>query len=337
MAVGSDEMSTVLPCHVCGYDLRAHAQDGICPECGATVAEARKWAAVPLRPAWRESDPRWRRRMVAGAWVLVLLPLMEALQRFGWAAGIRVPSVFEYLRTVPLDGTLASWPALYQPLVFCIGVVLLFSKERGRRREPLDWTRRWGVLCSYVVLLLSAVSVFFTIALVLAGMSAVFLSMPRKYQPGATHWLVDLSTAYIRYGPHPNPKQSVVLVACSSITILLACAPLYDAFRSRGSHGLGLTLLAPLGLFSLLYVWQAVLSYFGRPGGPPSELAQYEQYFCPQLLIGPIRELPRGLKESGVVSTAFVGEAIKWCMVLAVAIWLSLAPRGELERKTEER
>ena len=67
--------SADLPCHRCGYDLRAHPPDGQCPECGASVAESRRLAAIPLRPAWRDSDPRWRRRILAGAWVLVLLPL----------------------------------------------------------------------------------------------------------------------------------------------------------------------------------------------------------------------------------------------------------------------
>src|SRR5258708_39251522 len=89
---------------------------------------------------------------------------------------------------------------VYPLLVFCIGVVLLFSKERGRRGDRLDWTRRWGVLCSYVVLLLSAAQVLFIAALVLAGVTALFLSMPLKYQPPVTPLFVQLSTAYPRYG-----------------------------------------------------------------------------------------------------------------------------------------
>src|SRR5438477_10614159 len=86
----------LLPCHICGYDLRAHPQDGKCPECGASVAESRRLAAIPRRPAWRDSDPRWRRRMLAGTWVLVLLPLMDALQAFGWASCVAVPVVIGY-------------------------------------------------------------------------------------------------------------------------------------------------------------------------------------------------------------------------------------------------
>src|SRR5438874_6060578 len=85
MTVHTDEMSaTKLPCHRCGYDLRAHPPDGKCPECGALVAESRRVALIARRPAWRESDARWRRRVLAGAWLLVFLPLMDVLKAFEW-------------------------------------------------------------------------------------------------------------------------------------------------------------------------------------------------------------------------------------------------------------
>jgi len=44
MTTSTDEISSELPCHACGYDLRAHPLDGVCPECGASVAEARRVA-----------------------------------------------------------------------------------------------------------------------------------------------------------------------------------------------------------------------------------------------------------------------------------------------------
>ena len=47
----------LLPCARCGYDLRAQPTDGVCPECGATVAEAiarRAAAAVPVERAARK-------------------------------------------------------------------------------------------------------------------------------------------------------------------------------------------------------------------------------------------------------------------------------------------
>ena len=133
------ETSVDLPCHVCGYDLRAQPQDGQCPECGTSVAESRRVAAMPRRPAWQDSDPRWRRRVLAGAWVLVLLPLMDVLNVSGWAASVPVPTFWDSRGTVyTLDHTLAAYPGVYQPLCFCAGVVLLFSKERGRRPGRLD-------------------------------------------------------------------------------------------------------------------------------------------------------------------------------------------------------
>src|SRR5215831_6110852 len=95
MTAQNPDISTELPCHSCGYDLRAHAQDGSCPECGASVAESRRLAAIPRRPAWRDSDPRWRRRLLAGTWTLVLLPLMDALQAFEWTSRLPVPAIFE--------------------------------------------------------------------------------------------------------------------------------------------------------------------------------------------------------------------------------------------------
>jgi hypothetical protein len=275
--------------------------------------------------------------MLAGAWVLVLVPLMDALQAFGWAAHVPVPSLFDYRSIVTLDDTFICWPGLssgwpgaYQPLVFCIGVVLLFSKERGRRRDKLDWTRRWGVLCSYVVLLLSAVPVLYICALVMTGIAACFVSIPPKYQPEATQWFVDVSTTYLRYGPHPKPIVSAVLTSFSSITILLACVPLFDALRSIGPKRPAMILLAPLALFSLLHLAQAGRYCLGFPGGPPSEFYRYEQYFCPQLLVGRIAGLPTGLAGVPGVNmpasllSAFV-EAAKWCIVLAIALWLTIA------------
>src|SRR3954454_2572466 len=111
MTAPTFEKSAELPCHGCGYDLRAHPEDGKCPECGESVAESRRLAAIPRRPAWRDSDPRWRRRMVAGTWILLLMPLLAALQAFEWASSVPVPSVFNFRGTVrTLDDTLVTFP-----------------------------------------------------------------------------------------------------------------------------------------------------------------------------------------------------------------------------------
>ncbi len=338
MAAHSAEASPELSCHRCGYDLRAHPPDGKCPECGTSVAESRQVAANPLRPAWRNSDPRWRRRMLAGAWVLVLLPLMDMLQATGWASRIPIPNVFGYGAVRTLDETLVCWPfglngwwGAYVPLVFCIGVVLLFSKERGRRRGKLDWTRRWGVICSYVVSLLSAAQFLFVPALALLGIAALFLSMPLKYQPRVTHLFVELSTGYLRYGPYPKAISGFVLVGFSSITMLLACVPLFDALRSSGRRRPAVILVASLALFTLMPLVQTLRILLGFQATrtflgvsiPPS--LHYELYFWPELLVGHLANLRFGLNLSGWELIEFLVEAAKWCIVLAIAIWLSIA------------
>jgi hypothetical protein len=338
MMTQTAQTSAQLQCDLCGYDLRAHPPDGKCPECGASVAESQRLAAIPRRPAWRESDPRWRRRMLAGAWVLVLLPLMDALNAFGWASSVPAPNVFGYGAVRTLDDTFLSDPSMYSPgvyplLVFCIGVVLLFSKERGRRGGRLDWTRRWGVLCSYVVLLLGAAQVLFLCALVSVGVAAMFQSMPLKYQPPVTRLFVEVSTAYLRYGPHPTNIAGIVLVVFSSVAILLACIGLFDALRSSGSTWVAAILLAPLALFSLIHLAQVGRYCLGFSMPISADLLNFELYFRPQVLQG-IAGVPFKPRASG--SEIFV-EAAKWCIVLGIAVWLSIAQLAAWRRRIARR
>lgn len=328
MTAPTEPISTQLPCHNCGYDLRAHPPDGKCPECEASVAESRRIAAIPRRPAWRDSDPRWRRRMLAGAWLLVLLPLMDLLKALKWTSNLSVPAVFEVgenLRT--LDDTFLSNFRVYQILVFCMGVVLLFSKEQGRRRSPLDWTRRWGVLCSYVVMLLAAAGILIVSALVLAGLAALFQSMPPKYQPPFTQLFVDISAAWLRYGLYPKDVTSIVLVAFSSITVLLACIPVYDALRSTGPKRLAAILLAPLVLFSLMHIAQAARFYFDPTTLKGMDIYFLGLYFRPEMLVSYVTGIPTEwlwLMPDLEFSVVIV-EAAKWCIVLTIALWLSIA------------
>lgn len=325
MTVQTDHIAAELPCHICGYDLRAHPDDGKCPECGASVAEARRVAAIPARPAWRDSDPRWRRRMLTGAWILVFLPLMDTLQALGWASNIPVPAVFDFRRSVStLDETLLNSPGVYEPLIFCIGVVLLFSKEHERRRGPLDWTRRWGVLCTCVVLILSAAEILFIGAWVTLGVGAIFMDMPPRYQPGATRFLVSASTAYVYYGPNPGNKERLVLVAFSSIVILLACIPLFDALRSSGPKRASAFLLAPLASFALMHLLQVAEHFLGLSVLAATEIDSYAWYFWNSgatyysgMLVRPALR--------GLAFSAFLVELVKWCVVLTIAIWLSIA------------
>ena len=320
-------MAVDLSCDFCGYDLRAQAEDGTCPECGGSVAASRRLAAIPRRPAWRDSDPRWRRRVLAGVWVLAFMPLMDAIKALGWGARVPIPNVFRFPGTVrTLDETLAFHTGIYPTLAFCVGRVLLFSKERGRRRRPrLDWTRRWGVLCAYVTLLLSVAPVLFIGALVLAGISALFLAMPLKYQPGVTQPLVALSTAYIWYGPQPQMAAFLALVACSSIAVLLACVTLFDALRSTGAKRAAAILVAPLALFAVLHLALAGRYALGLSNASPADVDRYQVYFSPGLLVGAIARIRLGQPVPESVLAAFFVEAAKWCIVLATAVWLTIA------------
>jgi hypothetical protein len=320
-------MSTVsaeLLCHRCGYDLRAHPPEGKCPECGVSVAESRRVALVPRRPAWRESDPPWRRRMLAGIWVLALLPVMDAMNAFGWSAHVPVPTVVPYHSARPtLDDALTSWPGLYQPLVFCMGIVLLFSKERGRRGGQLDWTRRWGVISSYVVFLISAASFLFLASLVLVGISAVFISMPAKNQPGVTRLFTELSTTYLRWGPEPRNSAFIVQAAFSSIAIVVACVALFEALTSIGPKRLVMFLLAPLALFALRDFLHAGLFYLNVSSWNPANAYDFGIYFRPVVLVDLFDNSPGIFWKSAPIDS--LEELAKWCIVLGVAVLLSIA------------
>ncbi|HTL30459.1 MAG TPA: hypothetical protein VL282_14605 [Tepidisphaeraceae bacterium] len=317
----SSEMSSAIPCHACGYDVRAQPADGVCPECRAAVSESRRLALIPRRPAWRDSDPRWRRRILAGLWVLVLVPFMAAMKTSGWAASVPVPTFFKVQGAQSLAES--DVVRTYAYLTFCIGVVLLFSKERDRQRNRLDWTRRWGVITSYGVFLLGIHFFAFITALVIGGIAALFLSMRRADQPAMTGLLVRLSTGYLRFGPHPSRIADVSLVVFSSVVVLLACVPLYNALRGSGPKALAILLLAPLVLGSLVafgYVAEYLMNLT-----PGSEARFYFFYFAPDVLMKGFGDLFINPANWLYLGRDFLLEAGKWLAVLAIALRLTIA------------
>lgn len=321
MTTDAGDMSAELACHGCGYDVRAHPLDGICPECGTSVAESRRLAAIPLRPTWRESDPRWRRRVLCGVWILALLPLIEILQSLGWGSCVPVPCVFGYDAVRTLDETFAADRWVYVPVMFCVAVGLLFTNERSRRASRLDWTRRWGVMSCYVVLLLNAVQVLFITALVAVGIAAIFQSMPPKYQPAVTQRFVNVSTAYLRYGPEPGFATTLVAVGFSSIAMLLSCVPLFDAIRSSGvPRWVTAMMLVPLAFFALMQLARAGQSWLWN-SVPPSVLSRYELYFWP----GFLRDVADPFGRSRAPVSELLVEGIKWSVVLLIMLWLTSA------------
>jgi hypothetical protein len=174
--------------------------------------------------------------------------------------------------------------------------------------------------------------------LVLVGIAALFLSMGLKYQPRVTQLVVDLSTGYLRYGPWPNEMALTARVGFSAIVMLLACIPLFDALRSSGGRRLVWILLAPLALFALYNLAQAVRLALGVWHVPlfSGYVDIYGIYFWPQALAQyiwptppPMYYLPR------VTLTAFLVEAIKWCIILTIAVWLSIAQLAARRRHKE--
>ena len=314
-----------LPCDGCGYDLRAQPRDGQCPECGVPVAESISLAAIPRRPAWRDSDPRWRRRMLAGVWLLVLMPGLNLVQQMlQSAANVPLPRIIDYRGGLTLGQTFFWEMQIYPQAIFCMGVVLLFSKERGRRASRLDWTRRWGILCSYVVALLCAAPILFISSLVMVGISALLLSMPSKYQPGVTGLITEVSQVWLRYGPRPTNFAYFALIAFTSIAILLACVPIFNALCSCGKKPLGAAMVATLALFAALQVAQAGC-YAAGIADVPRDLYTAYWYFRPEMLVLPIAYLVGGSGASAMASIGFAIEAVKWSIMLTIAMCLSIA------------
>lgn len=318
-------VDTELPCHRCGYDVRAQPADGICPECATSVEASRKMALIPRWPGWRDSDPRWRRRMVAGMWVLSAVPVLAVLQVFDLDMRIPVPTLFRaQLGSQTLDKTFLDM--VYTYLVFCIGVVLLFSKQRGRQAHRFDWTRRWGIMSSYIVLLLGVPQFLFITSLVLAGISALFIGMPYDYQPPVTEWFIGFSTASILYGPHPSVLASVALATFSSVVILLACVPLHRALRSSGLRVGAWFLLAPWVVGAIVGLHGAAdTAVTTAPGGfnVPNRIVLY--FFSPMDLARGLRLLWNEPDAWHTVGRIFLFELSKWMSCFAIAVWLSVA------------
>ena len=318
--------AAALPCHRCGYDLRAQAAKGICPECAAPVADARRHNAIPARPAWRDSDPRWRRRMIAGTWLLTAVPLLMALDKFGWIQSIPVPTFALFKSGVrSLNDTFLL--ESYVSLVFCMGSVLLFSKERGRRPSKFDWTRRWGVILSYVLLLLCATRNALLIGLQLTGLAALLHSLPLREQPALTEWVATIAIYLNFYGPSMDVPVWIVQLACAATVVLFACVQLHRALRSSGRKTLAGLLVAVLGVAALVEFVYPVLYLLDRPANISLiDLLYYNGlYFWPELLTSRKMYGHLNLSSDPFLNTIFVGEVIKWAAIFTVALWLSIA------------
>lgn len=323
----STAASDAVFCHRCAYDLRAHPSDGICPECGASVAESRKLAANPVRPAWRDSDPRWRRRILAGVWLLLLMPLLTFLRRQDLLEKIPALGFFPLAGVGNLGDTLLATPFIYEPLVFCMGAVLLFSGERDRRRAPFDWTRKWGIAGSYLVLFVSAAEILFLFALVLVGIGALLQSIPPKYQPGITPLVVNVGSSYLRYGPHPSDRSTAACIAFSALTVLLTLFPLHNALRSCGSARAAGLLLAPIAVGAAYNLTLVARVGVGLLSLTPLVAYLHELFFIPEAIF-PEQYRQYGSAFGAAPVPAEIElrfEQLKWLALLAITLRLTVA------------
>jgi hypothetical protein len=256
--------------------------------------------------------------MLAGAWILVLVPLMAVLVASGLASNLAVPTPFTFKHTgaLMLEDTYAvGMFGTYTYLTFCIGVVLLFSSERNRRPARLDWTRRWGITTTYGVFLLGIPHFAFITALVMIGIGALFQSMPLRYQPAVTELFVNLGAWYLYHGPYSGQLVEQPLPIFSSIVVLLACVPLFNALRSSGPKVLAVLLLSPLFIASLLQITDVVrLGSVFSPFTTKNE-TYYPFYFNAELLVNNFPD----------PSFRIILEAAKWSACLAIALWLTTA------------
>jgi hypothetical protein len=151
------------------------------------------------------------------------------------------------------------------------------------------------------------------------------LSIPLKYQPQTTGLFVNVSVGYLRHGPFPKESAYGVHVAFSSAVMLLACVALFDALRSSGPKVLAAILLSPLAMFSVINLVQAVRFYFGFATGQDTSVYWLTTYFRPEVWASYISGQASAWYLQAPDFIDFLVEAAKWCSMLGIAVWLSIA------------
>lgn len=306
------------------------------------VAESARVAALPERPEWTHSDQRWRWRVVAGLWVLVLLiPLPAVL------TAVLPPS--EPFGPYTFTDAFRYWylesyaPMIWAPVVFCMGMVLIFSRERGTRPRRLDRVRRWGGISAWVLLPVTALAVSGITLLVIAGIrnqvgppgDPAFAAFARRFSVTWSDW------------------GFIAMQFLSAGLVLMMGLVLYDALVRCGSKGLA-RLMVGVGL--PLVALQVVFTIFYAAGAAWAEdIIQWEGFFHPYPLANgaiewyyravglgggayiyagyyaEVTPLPAAGDIRGWVyyGLGFPLELIKFLLLLAIAVQLTFARRHD--------
>lgn len=306
-----------LTCATCGYDLREHSADAVCPECATPVAESMRVAAIPLRPAWGDSDPRWRTAMLLGLWGITLIPLPYLVVAIAQPTGRFGPYGFYDFLDEYWSGRLVElmWGHLTVP----IGLALLFYRERRVRPDWIVPTRRWGARAAAVTYVTALLDLSFVLLLVGMGIKAL-LAPPlqpwvQDFAVGPWQWITE-KCFYI------SQFAACLTVALASLVVGEAVIRAGAKWLGRGVQGFGVALAAFVALLialSLLSVTRA------------SEVLGWTPFFQPTVVADDLFSLSQGNNPLyNPLSSAFwfwvsVLEFAKWSLFLVPAVWLTVA------------
>ena len=105
----------------------------------------------------------------------------------------------------------------------------------------------------------------------------------------------------------------------SAIAVLLGCFPLFNALRSCGSKLFATVLLAPLIAFSLIQIVQGSRDAAGSVNFSSLDIFFCSVYFRPEAVLENFAGPSFFLYFSQPPLIASIAEAVKWCLVLAIA------------------